>query len=148
MISIEYMMMSIFWAHSPISSWHKSFWWPFRNYQYIACYSNLDVQLKRVTTKHLLHSLDGKLNNVTRSNDLNAFNISYYTVYGIWCHMHNSVTYHILRCMLGCWCSTTSSSISPHDTWRSCELTNILAWLCSLVFMSCMPMLHNSLQVD
>ena len=51
-----------------------------------------------------------------------------YTVYDIQCHMRDSVTYPILRCMLG---YTNDQQlhhvVSPHDTWRSCGLTNILA---------------------
>ena len=69
-------------------------------------------------------------------------------VYGIYCHMRNSVIYPILRHMLG---YTDHQQISPLvlpcDTWCSSVLTNIsMSMLDS--FVRCISMLHNGLQVD
>ena len=62
--------------------------------------------------------------------------LTYYTVYGIWDHMHNSVTYPILRHTLSYTHHQmyTLSLVSPRDTWRSSAFTNTLAQvLCSFV---------------
>jgi len=50
--------------------------------------------------------------------------------------MHNNVTYPLLRCTLG---YTNDQHlhhvVPPHDTWRSCELTNISTWVSSIVLL-------------
>ena len=62
--------------------------------------------------------------------------------------MPNSVTYPILRHMLGYINDQqTLLLVSPHDTWRSSALTNIGMSIFHDV-MRCVPMLHNGLQVD
>ena len=59
-----------------------------------------------------------------------------------------SVTYHVLRHMLGYTNDQQiSSTVSPHDTWRSSALTNIGVSMFDSV-TRCIPMLHNGLQVD
>ena len=71
-----------------------------------------------------------------------------YTTYGIWCHVHNSVTYPILRrnTRLHQW-PTTSSSMSLHNTW----LLKCANWyIATSIFnnvMSGMVVLDNGLRV-
>ena len=38
--------------------------------------------------------------------------------------------------------------MSTHDTWHSSVFTNILAWVCSIVFWDACLLLYNGLQVD
>jgi GDP-D-mannose dehydratase len=51
-----------------------------------------------------------------------------YIVYGTYRHTHDSATYLILRHILGNTHDQQSTlHVSPHDTWHSSPLTNILA---------------------
>ena len=70
-----------------------------------------------------------------------------YIVYGIYCHMRNSVTYLGLRVnMLG---DTNdqylASLVSSHDTWCSSVLTIYLGISMFNYVMRCMRMFHNGL---
>ena len=71
-----------------------------------------------------------------------------YTVYGIWCHMHNTVTYPILRRVLGYTNDQQLRAlVSPHDTYVQVRLL-VSGMIVFNSVMRCMPMLHSGLQVD
>ena len=66
---------------------------------YVWHLSSSAIQCEEPTLKmrvlHVLHA--SKL-----SRTLHAWSLRHYTIYGLYCHMRNSVTYPILRRMLGC----------------------------------------------
>lgn len=68
--------------------------WPIRDYNFLTfwCLQTLHIFIFIFEIKLILHEP------IFVECDMMLW---YYTVYGIYCHMHNSVTYSVLRHMLG-----------------------------------------------